>query len=219
MTVSTTLALPSAVLTGPSTAPSWQVPVAYVGDAWFELTAIQGSAESGAAPFARYFANTTVLVLMVRPDFPAKDVKGFVAYAKTQPGKLSAGYGSSSSQISISMLNKMAGLDTLSIPYKGIPLAVNDVVGRWLLAYPALVWAYLLLLRAIDATRPSATALWALAAGLTAGLAAALKATILLPVGWAREIIHRLTKAPQLVCDPFLGSGTTGVAAATGRDA
>ena len=71
----------------------------------------------------------TVLVLMARPDFPAKDVKSFVAYAKTQPGKLSAGYGSSSSQISISMLNKMAGLDTLSIPYKGIPLAVNDVVG------------------------------------------------------------------------------------------
>ena len=71
----------------------------------------------------------TVLVLMAKPDFPAKDVKSFVAYAKTQPGKLSAGYGSSSSQISISMLNKMAGLDTLSIPYKGIPLAVNDVVG------------------------------------------------------------------------------------------
>ena len=71
----------------------------------------------------------TVLVLMARPDFPARDVKSFVAYAKTQPGKLSAGYGSSSSRISISMLNKMAGLDTLSIPYKGIPLAVNDVVG------------------------------------------------------------------------------------------
>ncbi|MES2957611.1 MAG: tripartite tricarboxylate transporter substrate binding protein [Pseudomonadota bacterium] len=71
----------------------------------------------------------TVLVLMAKPDFPAKDVKSFVAHAKAQPGKLSAGYGSSSSQISISMLNKLAGLDTLSIPYKGIPLAVNDVVG------------------------------------------------------------------------------------------
>jgi tripartite-type tricarboxylate transporter receptor subunit TctC len=71
----------------------------------------------------------TVLVLMVKPDFPAKDVKGFVAHAKTQPGKLTAGYGSSSSQISISLLNKMAGLESLSVPYKGIPLAVNDVVG------------------------------------------------------------------------------------------
>ena len=27
------------------------------------------------------------------------------------------------------MLNKMAGLSSLSVPYKGIPLAVNDVVG------------------------------------------------------------------------------------------
>ncbi len=36
------------------TAPSWQVPVAYVGDAWFELTAINGKAESGALPFGRY---------------------------------------------------------------------------------------------------------------------------------------------------------------------
>jgi phosphoglycerol transferase len=31
---------------------SWQVPVAYVGDAWFQLGAIQGMAESGALPFA-----------------------------------------------------------------------------------------------------------------------------------------------------------------------
>jgi hypothetical protein len=33
-------------------AESWQVPVAYVGDAWFQLGAIQGMAESGALPFA-----------------------------------------------------------------------------------------------------------------------------------------------------------------------
>lgn len=46
----------------------------------------------------------------------------------------------------------------------------------------ALVWAYVLLLRAIDAPVPASTALWALAAGLVAGLAAALKSTILLPV-------------------------------------
>lgn len=39
------------------------------------------------------------------------------------------------------------------------------------------------------------------------------------PVGWAREILHRLTKTGQSVCDPFMGSGTTGVAAVQmGRD-
>jgi tripartite-type tricarboxylate transporter receptor subunit TctC len=68
------------------------------------------------------------LVLMVRKDFPAKDLKEFIAYAKQQPGKLAAGYGSTSSQISISMLSKRGGLNVLSVPYKGIPLAVNDVL-------------------------------------------------------------------------------------------
>ena len=71
----------------------------------------------------------TALALMVKSSFPAKDLREFIAYAKQRPGKLSAGYGSSSSQVSISMLNKLAGLDTLSVPYKGIPLAVNDVIG------------------------------------------------------------------------------------------
>ncbi len=68
------------------------------------------------------------LVLMVKPDFPAKNLKEFIAYAKQRPGKLAGGYGSTSSQISISMLNKLAGVDTLPVPYKGIPLALNDVL-------------------------------------------------------------------------------------------
>ena len=38
------------------------------------------------------------------------------------------------------------------------------------------------------------------------------------PVGWAREVIDRLTGDGQGVLDPFLGSGTTGVACVqTGR--
>ena len=71
---------------------------------------------------------TTALVLMVKPDFPAKNLNEFIAHAKQRPGKLAAGYGSTSSQISISRLSKMSGLDVLSVPYKGIPLAVNDVL-------------------------------------------------------------------------------------------
>ena len=71
----------------------------------------------------------TALALMVKPSFPARDLREFIAYARAHPGKLSAGYGSSSSQVSISMLDKLAGIKTLAVPYKGIPLAVNDVVG------------------------------------------------------------------------------------------
>src|SRR5207253_11241554 len=43
-------------------------------------------------PITRY--GTTSFMLMVRPDFPAKDLKSFIAHARSQPGKLSAGYGS-----------------------------------------------------------------------------------------------------------------------------
>jgi site-specific DNA-methyltransferase (adenine-specific) len=38
------------------------------------------------------------------------------------------------------------------------------------------------------------------------------------PIGWAMELIDRLTKPSMTVLDPFMGSGTTGVACAkTGR--
>ena len=71
---------------------------------------------------------STLLVLMVKNDFPAKNMQEFIANLKQRPGKVSAGYGSSSSQVSIAILNKLAGLDALAIPYKGIPQAVNDVM-------------------------------------------------------------------------------------------
>jgi tripartite-type tricarboxylate transporter receptor subunit TctC len=65
---------------------------------------------------------------MVNPKVPAKSVAELVKYAKANPGKLSAGYGSSSSQICIAMLAGMGGLEVISVPYKGIPQAVSDTV-------------------------------------------------------------------------------------------
>ena len=70
-----------------------------------------------------------VLVLMVRTDHPAKNLDEFIAHVRQRPGKVSAGYGSASSQIGIAMLNKLARLDVLAVPYKGIPLAVTDTIG------------------------------------------------------------------------------------------
>ncbi|MEI9924136.1 MAG: tripartite tricarboxylate transporter substrate-binding protein [Bradyrhizobium sp.] len=46
---------------------------------------------------------TTAMVLLVKPDFPAKDVTQFLDYAKTHPN-LTAGYGSGASQISVGQL-------------------------------------------------------------------------------------------------------------------
>lgn len=70
-----------------------------------------------------------MLVLITKASNPAKNLQELISNAKQNPGKLSAGYGSSSSQICIALINKLGGIDVLSVPYKGIPLAINDVMG------------------------------------------------------------------------------------------
>jgi tripartite-type tricarboxylate transporter receptor subunit TctC len=78
-------------------------------------------------PISRY--GTTSFMLMVRPDFPAKDLKGFIAEARSKPGKLSGGYGSSGSQVSLAMLKQLGKLDIVEVPYKGIPQTITDTMG------------------------------------------------------------------------------------------
>jgi tripartite-type tricarboxylate transporter receptor subunit TctC len=79
------------------------------------------------APVARL--GTISFMIMVRPDFPAKDLKGFLNHAKANPGKLSAGYGSAGSQVSQAMLRSMGKIDFIDVPYKGLPQAITDVLG------------------------------------------------------------------------------------------
>jgi tripartite-type tricarboxylate transporter receptor subunit TctC len=79
------------------------------------------------APIARL--GTTSFMLMVKPDFPAKNLKEFLAHVRKQPGKLSAGYGSSGSQVSLAMLKSMGKLEVVEVPYKGIPQTITDTMG------------------------------------------------------------------------------------------
>jgi tripartite-type tricarboxylate transporter receptor subunit TctC len=68
-------------------------------------------------------------VLIVRPDFAAQDVAQLVAEAKRRPGQLSyasTGAGTSS-HLSGVMLNTMAGIDTIHVPYRGA-VALNDML-------------------------------------------------------------------------------------------
>ena len=71
----------------------------------------------------------TGFVLMVKNDYPAKDLKEFIVNAKANPGKLSFGQGSAGSWVSAAMFNHMAGIDAANIPYKGIPPALTDLLG------------------------------------------------------------------------------------------
>jgi tripartite-type tricarboxylate transporter receptor subunit TctC len=71
----------------------------------------------------------TGFILMVQSDFPAKDLKEFIAYGKAHPGKLAFGHGSSGSLVSAAMISQMAGLQTINVPYKSIPPALTDLLG------------------------------------------------------------------------------------------
>src|SRR5215813_10511592 len=79
------------------------------------------------APIVRLI--TTSMVLLVRSDFPASTLKDFIAHAKSKPNGLSAGYGSAATIVSIAKLRAAAGFKTLDVPYKGVPLAITDVLG------------------------------------------------------------------------------------------
>jgi tripartite-type tricarboxylate transporter receptor subunit TctC len=71
---------------------------------------------------------TTAMVLLVKPDFPAKNLAQFMAYARAHPN-MTAGYGSGASQISIGQLQSRGGLSLISASYRGVPQAVTDVMG------------------------------------------------------------------------------------------
>src|SRR3954463_9763488 len=79
------------------------------------------------APIVRLI--TTSMVLLVRADFPANNLAEFIQHAKTKPNGLNAGYGSAATIVSIAKLRTAAGFKTLDVPYKGVPLAINDVLG------------------------------------------------------------------------------------------
>lgn len=74
-----------------------------------------------------YVTNTMV----VHPSVPAANLREFIAYAKANPGKVtyaSAGTGSTN-HLSAALLEKMAGIQMLHVPYKGGAPAVLDLVG------------------------------------------------------------------------------------------
>ena len=68
-------------------------------------------------------------IMIVAPSVQAKSVGEFIALAKSQPGKISFGSGSSSSRVAGELFQQMAGVDLLHVPYKSNPLAINDLLG------------------------------------------------------------------------------------------
>ena len=67
---------------------------------------------------------------MVNPKVPAKSLSEFVAYAKANPGKINyASVGNSNvTNLTAIMFERKAGIALTKIPYKGMALAVTDLL-------------------------------------------------------------------------------------------
>src|SRR6267143_5213583 len=77
------------------------------------------SAERDLVPLAPVAA--TPHILIVGPDFPAKNVQELIARARAEPGKLtfaSSGVGNSD-HLCGELFNMMAGISAIHVPYKG----------------------------------------------------------------------------------------------------
>jgi tripartite-type tricarboxylate transporter receptor subunit TctC len=69
-------------------------------------------------------------VMVVPPDFPAKTVAEFIAYAKANPGKINMASSGNGTSIHLSgeLFKAMTGVDMLHVPYRGSAPAVTDLL-------------------------------------------------------------------------------------------
>ncbi len=69
-------------------------------------------------------------VMVVPPNFPAKTVTEFIAYAKANPGKVNMASSGNGTSIHLSgeLFKAMTGVDMLHVPYRGSAPAITDLL-------------------------------------------------------------------------------------------
>ena len=75
-------------------------------------------------------ATISPFILTVHPSLPVKNLKEFIAFAKSQPGKLNYGTSGNGSvaHLSTEYLKSLAGINLVHVPYKGSSLALTDTL-------------------------------------------------------------------------------------------
>lgn len=70
-------------------------------------------------------------VIVARKDFPPKNLRDFIAYVKKNGSKVRQAHGGigSSSHMACLLFNTAAGLNPLSVAYRGTGPALNDLIG------------------------------------------------------------------------------------------
>ncbi len=70
------------------------------------------------------------LILTTNPSLPLSSVADIIVLAKAKPGQVFAGSASLASRLAIELLNMMAGVKVVHVPYKGTALAATDLMGN-----------------------------------------------------------------------------------------
>ncbi len=165
------------------------------------LTKVNYNWRKDFAPVSR----TTIAanILVVGTAMPVKNVKELVALAKRRPGELTyatSGPGSMS-HFAGEMFKRLAGVNMITVPYKGNALSITDVMGGHIAcmfsdAVPAMVNMQSGKLRALAVTSekrwPATPELPTLAEAGIKGFAAVNWWGILTPAGVPRPIIDKL---------------------------
>jgi tripartite-type tricarboxylate transporter receptor subunit TctC len=70
-------------------------------------------------------------IVVARKDFPANDLKEFIAYLKQRPGQVKQAHGGigASSHMACLLFNRTAGVNPLAVAYRGTGPAMNDLIG------------------------------------------------------------------------------------------
>lgn len=74
---------------------------------------------------------TTYNMLVVRNDLPVSSVAELIAYAKSNPGKISMGSGGNGTtgHLGGELFKALTGSDIVHVPYRGSPQAIHDLLG------------------------------------------------------------------------------------------
>lgn len=166
---------------------------------------------SAATVFA--FSSTAIVI---NPAVPANSLKELVAYAKSNPGKLS--YGSAGNGSSTNMAGELfkrlgGGLDIVHVPYKGIAQGLADLIGGQIPMLSANITAQFLELQQAGKLRilsvNSETRLKGapdIPTSIESGLRDMVAQTtfgIITPAGTPRSVITRLADVTeQIMADP-----------------
>ena len=80
-------------------------------------------------------------ILITHPSVPAKNINEFIAYAKSQPGKVNyatSGIGSPG-HLAVALFESLSGTTLNHIPYKGGGPAITDLIGGQVPAFMAVI--------------------------------------------------------------------------------